>query len=189
MSQPPAELTRSTPSTVVDAEVLAHGRLTWEGRFNHTRFARLHEVALSDSPEVVVQLAFAIVDQRPVVEGRLTTEFELVCQRCMGSMRHPVSEQFALMLVSSDDELDQVPESYEPWVSNPQRLNVFDLIEEQLLLALPLIAKHVDEQECVQVAPGLLTVSPVHAAAQSQQVNQGEPTQKPFGNLRELLRK
>ncbi len=189
MSRPPAESTAPTPSTVVDAEVLAHGRLTWEGEFNDTRFARLKDVALSDSPQVAVKLAFAILDHRPVVEGTLNTEVELVCQRCMAAMRHPVSEQFALMLIGSEDDLDQVPESYEPWLSNVQRLNIVDLIEEQLLLALPLIAKHVDQQDCVQIAPGLLLDTPENSVVAPQETNQVGSVQRPFGNLRELLRK
>ena len=191
MSRPPAESRVPTTSTVVDAEVLAHGQLGWEGEFNGTRFTRLQDVALSDTPRVAVKLAFVMLDRRPVVHGTLSTEVELVCQRCMGAMRYPLHERFELMLIGSNSELDQVPEPYEPWQSNVQRLNVFDLIEEQLLLALPLIAKHEDEAECVRVAPGLLSNEPADEAVERQQeeVPQNDAVQRPFGNLRDLLRK
>lgn len=190
MSSPPAELNAPTPSTVLDAEVLAHGGLTWEGEFNGTRFARLQGVALSETPRVRVQLSFALLDQRPVVHGKLLTEFELVCQRCLGAMRYPVSEQFELMLISSNTELERVPELYEPWISNVQRLNVYELVEEQLLLALPLIAKHATEQACVQVAPDVFVdSSAVAVETEVPQSQQSDAVQRPFGNLRDLLRK
>ena len=169
MSRPPAESRITTTSTVVDAEVLAHGQLGWEGEFNGTRFTRLQDVALSDTPRVAVKLAFVMLDRRPVVHGTLSTEVE----------------------IGSNSELDQVPEPYEPWLSNVQRMNVFDLIEEQLLLALPLIAKHEDEEECVRIAPGLLSNEPADEAVERQQEaeSQSDAVQRPFGNLRDLLRK
>ena len=191
MSSPPAELNVATPSTVLDAEVLAHAGLTWEGEFNGTRFARLQGVALSDTPRVTVRLAFALLDQRPVVHGKLLTEFELVCQRCLGAMRHPVAEQFELMLIASHAELERVPEACEPWISNPQRLNVFELVEEQLLLALPLIAKHDNDRDCVQKVPNGIQLDSSSIAVEKQvpQSQQSDAVQRPFGNLRDLLRK
>jgi len=191
MSSPPAELNAPTPSTVLDAEVLAHGGLSWEGEFNGTRFARLQGVALSDTPRVTVRLAFAMLDQRPVVHGKLLTDFELVCQRCLGAMRYPVSEQFELMLIASNAELERVPELYEPWIANAQRLNVFELVEEQLLLAMPLIPKHEDERECVQKVPSGIELdsSAVVVNTELPQSQQGDAVQRPFGNLRDLLRR
>jgi uncharacterized protein len=171
---------------VVDAVVLAHGKLTWEDEFSDTRFARLHDVAVSDMPSVAVRLAFAMLDKRPVIHGELRAEVVLVCQRCLHAMQYPVREQFELMLIESDAELERVPEAYEPWIANAVRLNVLDLVEEQLLLALPLIAKHADEGACVSVAAPASV--PPKASQQTEMLSDGE-VQRPFGNLRDLLRK
>jgi uncharacterized protein len=171
----------------VDATVLAHGKSTWVGEFSDTRFARLQAVAVSDTPKVAVQLAFATLDQRPVIQGQLRAEVELVCQRCMNNMQYAVLEQFQLMLIAGNAELDLVPAPYEPWIANALRLNVFDLVEEQLLLALPLIAKHVDERECVKMNANLLTLAADKQATTA--VAQDDEVQRPFGNLRDLLRK
>ena len=194
MSRPPAE--SSVPVTqsglaVLDAVVLAHGGLSWEGEFSDTRFVRLQGLALSDTPQVQVRLAFALLDKRPVLHGELRGEIELMCQRCMQPMRYPLSEQFDLMLVEGDAELARVPETHEPWVANALRLKVFELVEEQLLLALPLIAKHEVETECVSVGvvtPQAARKRKAEVVADSGAAMPGE-VQRPFGNLRDLLRK
>ncbi len=193
MSRPPAEPTIHSTPWIVDATVLAHGGLTWEREFSGVRFERLVDVVVSATPGGSIRLKFGVQDQRPVVHGELRATVELICQRCMGVMQQPVLETFELMLVATEAELALVPESYEPWIVNASRLNVLELIEEQLLLALPLIARHPDEQSCVQVAPQLgllLSESPVKSRATAPATSgEGDEAQRPFSQLRDLLRK
>ena len=101
MSRPPADSAAHSPF-VLDATVLAHGGLTWEHEFRDVPFARLHGLALSVTPTVQATLRFGLSEQRPVVKGRLETELELTCQRCMQPMRQAVAEEFELMLVNSE---------------------------------------------------------------------------------------
>lgn len=188
MSRPPAESSASA-HTVLDAVVLAHGGLTWAGEFSGTRFARLQGLALSETPDVSVRLDFSVLEQRPVVHGELSGELELLCQRCLRPMPFPLHEQFDLMLVAGEAELARVPETHEPWVANALRLNVFELVEEQLLLALPLIAKHAEAADCVAV--DAVTAKPARQRTAALVVESDAPgeVQRPFGNLRDLLRK
>jgi len=194
MSRPPAESTAQTTQFVVDAMVLAHGGLTWEHEFNDTRFGRLVDVAVSATPRVSIKLKFAMLDKRPVIHGEMRATVELVCQRCMATMPYPVAEAFELMLVESEAELDLVPESHEPWIAHSSRLNVLELIEEQLLLALPLIARHADARDCVNVGAVLSDTTASPKAKHMATAPVIEPVavaevQRPFGNLRDLLRK
>lgn len=193
MSRPPAEPDAPATQFVVDAAVLAHGGLTWESEFSDVRFERLLEVALSAAPSGSVRLKFATLDQRPVIHGELRATVKLVCQRCMNPMQYPVQETFELMLVETEAELALVPESHEPWIAHALRLNVLDVIEEQLLLALPLIAKHADERECVMAGMPLVMQPaqvPDEGSATAVTVDgTRQEVQRPFGQLRELLRK
>lgn len=181
MSRPPAESPtasrHSVDQFVVDANVLAHAGLTWERKFSDISFARLVDATLSTRPAVAIKLNFSRLDQRPVISGDMRAEIELMCQRCMRPMVYPAHERFELMLVESEAELPSVPESHEPWIANAVHLNLLELIEEQLLLALPLIAKHADERDCINVSTSAETTAP------------GDEVQRPFGNLRDLLRK
>jgi uncharacterized protein len=190
MSRPQAEPITSSTEWIVDAVVQAHGGLTWERKFSGMYFERLVDLAVSAKPGGSIKLKFSILDQRPVIHGELVATVDLVCQRCMGVVQHPLQETFELMLAATEAELALVPESHEPWIVNASRLNVLELVEEQLLLALPLIAKHVDESSCVKVEPQLAAL----LAASQLQVNvptqdAASEVQHPFGQLRDLLRK
>ena len=89
-----------------------------------------------------------------------------------------MNEQFRLIVVREAEELDQEPGGYEAILADPARLDLQVLAEDQALLALPLVPRHAAEDcdgESVKVEQAV--------------VEKGEPTQKPFGNLRDLMRK
>jgi len=83
-----------------------------------------------------------------------------------------------------------VPGGYEPFVGMPEQLSLSALIEEQVLLALPLVPAHeAGSPECLsseaEVVP-LALASVVEPVADEAAV---EKKQTPFANLRELLEK
>ncbi|MBK1652090.1 YceD family protein [Halorhodospira halochloris] len=84
---------------------------------------------------------------RRFVEGSVTAELILICQRCLGAYPHAVEEEFRLTLVSSEAEGEELPDDLEPFVSAGGRVQLMDLAEEELLLALPVVARH-REGEC-----------------------------------------
>jgi uncharacterized protein len=192
MSRPPAESVAQSSPMVLDALVMAHGGLTWEHEFSDTRFERLANVAVSNQPRVKIKLRFAQLDKRPTIHGEMQAEVELICQRCMGDMQYPLQESFDLMLIESEAELAVVPDSHEAWIANALHLNVLELVEEQLLLAMPLIPKHVDERDCLPIAAEA-AVGESRPEKQSgtslSDVDDRSDVRRPFGNLRDLLRK
>jgi uncharacterized metal-binding protein YceD (DUF177 family) len=78
------------------------------------------------------------------------------------------------------DELEDVPGGYDPVVGDAERLSVTDVVEEQLLLGMPLVPLHEDEADCGETAAADASVEPGSAVAD---------TQRPFANLRDLLDK
>lgn len=174
----------------VDALALAHNGSIWEAEFRTRRFPRLTGVAASDVPMLQVRLEFALQDAKPVIHGTLHGGMELICQRCMGRMQQSIEETFDLMLVDSEAQFESVPESHEPWLVDSALTDLAELIEEQLLLAMPLIAKHGDERDCVTIAPVAATKQSERRVAPEQKPQDATPsTQRPFANLRDLLRK
>lgn len=174
----------------VDALALAHGGSAWQGEFRTRRFPRLIGVAASDVPSVQVRLQFALLDGKPIIHGTMQGTMELICQRCMGRMQHEIDERFDLMLVESESQFDAVPESHEPWLTDSALTDVIELVEEQLLLALPLLAKHADESECVAVAAKPKPAKQQQRAPAATEPDSEAPSaQRPFANLRDLLRK
>ena len=108
--------------------------------------------AALDRPEGIVTIALtAGIDGQGIrfIKGVLQTEVELTCQRCLGLMRLPLEVTVSLGLARDEAEIDRLPHEYEPLlIAEGGSLTVADLIEDELLLALPQIPWHDDVREC-----------------------------------------
>ena len=83
------------------------------------------------------------------IKGILRAEVALTCQRCLGSLPWPLEVTVSLGLVRDEAHIDQLPEEYEPLlIAEDGGLMVADLVEDELLLALPQIPRHDDLREC-----------------------------------------
>jgi len=87
-----------------------------------------------------------------MVEGRLEGRFRRQCQRCLEPVDIEVAAELKLA-VTGQDTGDSVPSGFEPWQSDETDVVLKDLLEDELLLALPMIARHEDELRCVEPAP------------------------------------
>ncbi|MDH5784370.1 MAG: YceD family protein [Chromatiales bacterium] len=126
------------------------GRLL-EGGYSLEEMERLHDSLLEQSGKVVVSLEFG-VDAEGIryMKGRLQTALTLECQRCLQAMQQPVDTEFALGLVRSNDAAELLPSHYEPLLVEDDTLFLRDVIEDELLLALPLVAMH-EPSQCVDI--------------------------------------
>ncbi len=83
------------------------------------------------------------------IKGVLRAEVTLTCQRCLGSLSWPLEVAVCLGLARDEAQIDQLPEAYEPLlIAEDSKLAVADLVEDELLLALPQIPRHDDLREC-----------------------------------------
>lgn len=188
MSRPPSEPSAAASRPiVVDAQALANSGAIWEAEFTSRRFPRLADIALSDVPSLSVRLQFSQLEGRPLVRGEISGTVQLKCQRCLRPMAHPVQEEVDVLLVSTEAELDALPESQDAVVTDTHRFEVSALVEEQLLLSLPLIAMHDEEDECLVQDDIVQTVRLVRPS--DDDAPAPEETQRPFANLRDLLNK
>lgn len=112
-------------------------------------FLRLEELtrvapSLSSSEGVVeVELAFGVDEQEiRFVRGQLTTCLILQCQRCLEPFKYAIINDFVLGIVHAEDEAEQLPKRYEPLVAMSGELFLKDLVEEELLVSLPLVPMH-----------------------------------------------
>lgn len=109
-------------------------------------------VALADLPrlapllgaggEAAYRLVFGRDDGRAVVSGQVRAEFVLRCQRCLEPMRLAVDRRFELAFVSGLEEAAALPERYEPAVVEDGWVRPLDLVEDELLLAVPAVPLH-----------------------------------------------
>jgi uncharacterized protein len=166
------------PADLVNAIELAGRAAVLERELRLPQLPRLAEAGALEGTRVGAQLRFGKFEGRSSVAVRVEGEVFLACQRCLQPCAWPVDEEASLVVVARDT--DEVPGGYEPLLGDAERLSVAELIEEQVLLGLPLVPMHESAAEC-----GAVTAAPV-AAEDEPAV---EETQRPFANLRELLEK
>jgi uncharacterized protein len=101
------------------------------------------------------------------------------CQRCLGAMNEPVSSEVRVALINAEADAGRVPEHLEPVLAAGGRVTIGELVEEELLLGLPIVPLHAEASECV-----------VAEEVPAVKVEAPEPTtQKPFAQLGELLKR
>ena len=130
----------------VDYRRLATQQGRIEGRLDLDRLDRVAAETIDSSaganPVVVVDLEFREDAQRRVhVEGDISTTLRLECQRCLNAFDHPMNVDVAGVVVGDDDAAANVPREYEPVLADGDMLDVHALVADELLLALPSVAR------------------------------------------------
>jgi uncharacterized protein len=166
------------PADHINAVELAGRTARLERRAGLAQLPRLAEAGALEGTEVRAQLEFGTFEGRVTVSVRVEGEVLLTCQRCLRPCACSVEESAALAVVANDS--DEVPGGYEPLLADAERLSVTEVIEEQVLLGLPLVPKHANAAQC-----GASAAAP---AADGEETAADEK-QKPFANLRQLLDK
>lgn len=93
-----------------------------------------------------VKLHFGKDEQGVVfIEGEVNAPLELRCQRCMEPYSCEIMSNFLLGVVKSLDEANALPSSYEPALTLEGQLALRELIEDELILNLPIIPRHEPE--------------------------------------------
>jgi uncharacterized protein len=101
------------------------------------------------------------------------------CQRCMQPMELPLEGTARVALIGAEADAARVPQELEPVLAPDGRISAAELVEEELLLALPIVPLHEELRDCA-VPPS----APLAAESQPEHV-----TQRPFAGLAELLRR
>ena len=166
------------PADLVNAVELAGRAATLERHLQLAQLPRLAEAGALDGTQVSAQLEFGRFDGRATITVRVEGEVFLACQRCLKPCACDVDESALLAVVASD--ADEVPGGYEPLLGDAERLSVAELIEEQVLLGLPLVPMHATAAQCGAAAA---------APAADEAGPAADEKQRPFANLRELLEK
>ena len=117
-----------------------HGTLPLAG------MERLCELLESGSGEVEVALAGQVLaGGRPVLTGDATCAVVVRCQRCLEPFTLRLEVPIRLGVLRDERELARLPDGYEPLIcAADHALSPAELIEDELLLALPDHPHHAD---------------------------------------------
>ena len=137
--------------------------------------AELTGLAAGVAGSVAGRAHFGRTQGFPVVELTVRGAATLQCQRCMQPMSVPVERLVKVALVASEADAGRVPTELEPVLAPGGRISIGELIREELLLTLPIVALHDEGGPCA-------------ALAESAAGEHGQDTHKPFARLADLLK-
>ncbi len=106
---------------------------------------RLAPSLYSNEGEVVVDLSFGADEEGTrFCRVQLKTELVLQCQRCMEPFVYGIISDFLHGIVQSEREAETLAEHYEPVIAQDGLLIVQDMIEDELILKMPIVPMHPD---------------------------------------------
>ncbi len=122
---------------------------SFRGTLPVDRMTRLAPLLASKEGELGIEIAFDLDERRiRTLKGTIRGEVELVCQRCLGALQFPLDLGFRLGIITSDGEIVRLPEGYEPLLVTGDPIKTFELIEDEILLAVPSIPMHTGVESC-----------------------------------------
>ncbi|MGD2074743.1 MAG: YceD family protein [Gammaproteobacteria bacterium] len=133
----------------VDPLGLADVGRSFRGTAAIERLDRLAPLLASRQGELAVHLEFGLDERRiRALRGSIQGTVTLVCQRCLKGLSFPINLRFCLGIVSSEGEIDRLPEGYEPLLVSGEPIRTLDVIEDEVLLAIPAIPLHEQSGSC-----------------------------------------
>lgn len=148
MSQPAA----------IDGLAFARSAGVFEGRLSLDSLPRLAQSGCSGSALDFVLKGEINERGKPGLRLAVDGSVRLECQRCLGNLDWPLHIAVELEFASSEAEMAAADDDVERILADPE-LNVRDLVEDEVLLALPMVPKH---ERC---SPAVASAADVRSSA------------------------
>jgi uncharacterized protein len=125
---------------IVDAWRSVTARRRFEGSIRVRDMPRLRESLLRDDGSIRYELEFGRDElQVPYLSLRAEGRLPLECQRTLEEFELEVSINERLGLIAREEDEAALPPGYEPLLTPSGELKLADVIEDELILALPVV--------------------------------------------------
>ena len=122
---------------------LARAGETLEGSVALARMARLATLLHDGAGEARFTLRFGYdAEGQARVLGRIDAHPVMLCQRCLEPMQVDVACDVSLALVEEGADTSTLDTGYDPLVVGESPLALADLVEDEIILALPNFTRH-----------------------------------------------
>lgn len=153
----------------------------FEGSIALRDFPRLVPLLTSDEGEAAFTLEFDRDGEgRLRIRGQVRARLTLCCQRCLQDMSLAVDAQFLLSPVHGPQEAEMLPEEYDPLLLEQRLVRPADLVEDELILAVPAAPRHPEAQCGIDLAD--------FRVGQDQAMGDEPARKNPFAVLADLKR-
>jgi len=143
----------------VDLRKVFSQQAFFEGEIDSSKFARVAPLLASEEFRVTAELRFGLDKRsRRRIGGKIRADLSVECQRCLQPLDITLEDDIDLALVSSEEQAAALDDGLDPWIESEFKLDPAQIVEEQLLLSMPLASYH-DKADCspVETYAGMTT--------------------------------
>jgi uncharacterized protein len=109
---------------------------------------RFGPLLASEEGIISVEMTFSRDEEnRYVVQVAIEADIAVTCQRCLESMPEHLSSENTLAILWTDDEAVHLPRNLDPLIVEEQNCSLWDLVEDELMLAMRPFSYH-DTEDC-----------------------------------------
>lgn len=163
----------------VDPRKMADRAAVLEDEIPLSSFARLTEALEDVQGQVHLRISFGRDEQRTVVAySELDVVVKMVCQRCLDVVELPIHSASEYAIVNPEASTQHLPKSYDVLEVGEDPLDLLALVEDELLLALPIVPLHASE-DCQMLGS---------QDAEPEGKDESSPASSPFSILAQLKR-
>ena len=131
----------------VDPLLLADKKRRYKGRIPLKSMERLLDIVKNQDDFAAFELNFAKSGKLSTIDGFIGAKIRLECQNCLEQLEISVNSGVKLAIVLSIEEAGLIPDDYEPLLCNERTIEFKDIIEDEILLSIPVIPKH--QEDCL----------------------------------------
>lgn len=165
---------------LIDPWKAADGQRRFQGTMQLKKMPRLTSLLVSNNGEARFAVSFYYDLQKIlVVDLTVTARLELICQRNLKPYIEPLRRNSLLAVIEKISEQESLPENYDPLLVEHKRIALLELVEDELLLEVPLVPRNPAVKE--------IRLSTDGAAPPASEQHE-EQLQRPFAGLADMLK-
>lgn len=146
-------LSEPLPSTL-DVRKAAGRGVSVKGTLKPLDLPRFRALLAEDSGLIQAELACSRDEEnRYLIQLAITADIMVVCQRCLEHLPQTLTSENLLAVVWTDEQAAHLPRYLEPLIVEDDGCNLWELVEDELILSLPSFSYH-DTEECKQILAG-----------------------------------
>lgn len=127
----------------VTAKKLVDSGAKLAGFIDADRLPRIADAVENIPAKIAVELAFSRnASYKAIIDLQIIGNVQMQCQRCLASVTVPLKIDNSLTIVAHDEEAKSRIKELEPIMLEEGILDIDTLVEEEILLGLPLVAMH-----------------------------------------------
>ena len=176
-----------TPADPVDIGLLSAQGSRFTCHYEVAGLTRFAAGLASSAGQVEARFSFHEVQEFPALEGAVATQVQAICQRCLEAFSLRLEVELKLAFVQDEEDEAKLPADYEAVVVDDSRIALRELVEDELLLSLPLVPAHpVGDSAC---RPAVKVLSEAEAEGLVAAPEMPDVTAQPFAALKDLLKR